>query len=98
MYTASIDLGGNATITVDNGKITGDPMVLRLLAIEASAAEGSKIGPSIGPFTHTDHLNNDLSVWFLLLGIFGDDSVHLVDGEHPVPKDYGDVEIGPLEP
>jgi len=73
------------SIMVNNGRLTGDFNLVRLLEIEAEIMKGYKVGPSAGPFTVENHLASDLSAWFLLLQVFGDENVELIEGVINVP-------------
>lgn len=75
--------GRPARITWDNGQLTGDPVAIQLLRIEAELADGEDIGPVEGPYVYKNHLADPVATYFLLCRVFT--TVDAITGD-PFPE------------
>lgn len=71
-----------ASITWDNGRLTGDSLLVEEAQDNARLYEGREIGFPDGPKSVTDHLKNPHGAAFLLGELFRPGTIH-VFGEIP---------------
>ncbi len=72
-------------ITWDNGKLTGDPLLVSEVETEAKIREGESGGPVCGPYTRNDHLTDPLSAVNLISEVL--DKVTKSSGDIPEPPE-----------
>lgn len=75
-------------LTWENGTLSGDEIVCRLLEIESRLMDTT--GPSGGPYTTEDHLSNPLSALFIIEVLV---NIVEVSGEVPTIPDVPDGAI-----
>lgn len=56
----------------DDGELSGDEALVRLLTDHADDLEGQTVGPGDGPFTTTDHLASPISTIELIYDLMAD--------------------------
>ncbi len=62
----------NQSLTWEDGKVSGDPLLVEVLESQAKKREGDFVGKSYLGGTEKDHLNNPLSVYLILEELFGE--------------------------
>jgi len=75
---------GRVRITWQDGKLSGDAVIVSVVQMLAQDLEGELVGPECGPYTKTKHLSNSLSA-AILVGRFLEDCV--IEGDVPEPPE-----------
>jgi len=60
------------SLTWEDGKVSGDPLLVEVLESQAKKREGDFIGKSYLGGTEKDHMNSPLSVYLILEELFGE--------------------------
>lgn len=82
----------NQSLTWEDGKVSGDPLLVEVIESQAKLREGQFVGKSYLGGTSKDHLNSPLSVYLILEELFGElrhegDKIPIAT----IPKGYGIV-------
>ena len=62
----------NQSLTWEDGKVSGDPLLVEVIESQAKKREGDFIGKSYLGGTEKDHMNSPLSVYLILEELFGE--------------------------
>lgn len=76
--------GHDATVTYDNGKLTGILSAVQIVEILAANSDGRLIGP-VNQYTEKDHLKTPLSALFLIQEVFTE--ITEITGDIPEPAE-----------
>lgn len=71
-----------ASVTWEDGQLSGDQQAILLLQSQAAVWEGREVGPDEGPYTLTDHLQSPISTGWLLNMLFQPGSIQ-ISGDEP---------------
>lgn len=69
------------SVTWDNGRLSGHDGLVVAIESEAATLEGFAVGPTAGPLTFTDHLQDPVSALVVMRTVF--DSIREVSGDVP---------------
>ena len=80
------------SLTWEDGKVSGDPLLAEVLESQAKKREGDFVGKSYLGGTSKDHMNSPLSVYLILEELLGElthegDKIPIAT----IPKGYGIV-------